>query len=66
MEIARGAEAILIKEGNKLIKKRLSKNYRIKEIDSKLIKSRTRRSKTIRKIKRWNKGHKHFKCRWKK
>ena len=42
MEIARGAEAILIKEGNKLIKKRLSKNYRIKEIDSKLIKSRTR------------------------
>lgn len=42
MEIARGAEAVLIKEGNNLIKKRLSKSYRIPEIDSKLLKTRTK------------------------
>jgi len=42
MEIGRGAEAVLIKEGNSLIKKRLSKGYRIKEIDSRLLKTRTK------------------------
>ena len=43
MEIARGAEAVLLHEGNKLIKRRISKGYRIKEIDEKIRKSRTRR-----------------------
>ena len=40
--IARGAEAILIKEGNYLIKERIRKSYRIDEIDIKLRKYRTR------------------------
>ena len=40
--IARGAEAILIKEGNYLIKERIKKSYRIDEIDFKLRKYRTR------------------------
>jgi len=42
MIIARGAEAVLRKEGNKLIKERVKKNYRLKEIDDKLRKLRTR------------------------
>lgn len=42
MIIAQGAEAILIKEGNFLVKERISKNYRIKEIDDKIRKLRTR------------------------
>ncbi|MFH1209213.1 MAG: KEOPS complex kinase/ATPase Bud32 [archaeon] len=42
MIIARGAEAILRKEGNKLIKERVKKSYRLKEIDDKLRKLRTR------------------------
>lgn len=41
--IARGAEAILLQENGKLIKRRIKKNYRLKEIDEKLRKSRTRR-----------------------
>lgn len=40
--IARGAEAILIREDGKIIKKRIKKGYRIKEIDEKLRKLRTR------------------------
>jgi Kae1-associated kinase Bud32 len=42
MEIGRGAEAILLKEGDKLIKHRIKKNYRIKEIDEELRKKRTK------------------------
>ncbi|MEK6922863.1 MAG: KEOPS complex kinase/ATPase Bud32 [Nanoarchaeota archaeon] len=42
-----GAEAILIKEKNKLIKNRIPKSYRIKEIDEKIRKSRTKREAKI-------------------
>ena len=38
----RGAEAILYEENGKLIKERISKGYRIKEIDDKVRKLRTR------------------------
>ncbi len=41
--ISKGAEAILYKNGNKLIKKRIKKGYRIKEIDEKLRRERTNR-----------------------
>lgn len=40
--IARGAEAVLIREDGKIIKKRIKKGYRIKEIDERLRKLRTR------------------------
>jgi TP53 regulating kinase-like protein len=40
--IAKGAEAVIIKEGRKIIKKRVKKNYRLKKIDEKLRKKRTR------------------------
>jgi Kae1-associated kinase Bud32 len=40
--IARGAEAILIKKNNKLIKKRIKKGYRIREIDETLRRRRTK------------------------
>ncbi len=40
--ISMGAEAILIRDGDKLIKRRISKGYRIKEIDKKIRKLRTR------------------------
>ena len=41
--IKQGAEAILYKEGNYLIKERIKKSYRIEDIDEKLRKFRTRR-----------------------
>lgn len=37
-----GAEAVIEKQENKIIKKRISKSYRIKEIDDKIRKLRTR------------------------
>lgn len=40
--IQRGAEAVIYLDGNKIIKERVSKGYRIKEIDEKLRKTRTR------------------------
>jgi len=40
--IGRGAEAILIRQDNKLLKKREKKSYRLDEIDVKLRKLRTR------------------------
>ncbi|MEM3405518.1 MAG: KEOPS complex kinase/ATPase Bud32 [Candidatus Pacearchaeota archaeon] len=40
--LARGAEAILIKKDNLLIKRRIKKSYRIPEIDERLRKLRTR------------------------
>lgn len=40
--INQGAEAIIEKKGNNIIKKRISKSYRIKEIDEKIRKLRTR------------------------
>ena len=45
--ICQGAEAILYQEKNKLIKERIPKTYRIKEIDDKLRKFRTRREGKI-------------------
>lgn len=47
MIIAQGAEAVLKKEGNLLIKERISKSYRISHIDNDLRKSRTRREAKI-------------------
>ena len=41
-QIAHGAEAILYKEGNRIIKNRVSKPYRLPQIDLKLRKERTR------------------------
>ncbi len=46
-EIARGAEAIILKEKSRIIKNRIPKNYRHKEIDEKLRTSRTKREATI-------------------
>ena len=52
MIISQGAEAILIREGDKLVKQRVSKGYRVKELDSKLIKTRTRQeAKLLEKVK---------------
>ena len=45
--IAQGAEAKLFLEGNKIIKNRFPKSYRIKEIDEKLRGFRTRREAKI-------------------
>ena len=41
--ICQGAEAILIKKGNILLKRRVKKGYRIPELDEKLRKRRTKR-----------------------
>jgi len=50
--IQQGAEAILVKKGKEVRKKRIKKGYRIKEIDEKLRKSRTKReAKLLKKIK---------------
>ncbi|MBL7059222.1 Kae1-associated serine/threonine protein kinase [Candidatus Pacearchaeota archaeon] len=40
--IQQGAEAIILKEKNNIIKKRIKKSYRIKELDEKIRKLRTR------------------------
>ena len=48
--IDRGAEAILIKEGQELVKKRVKKGYRHEKLDEKLRKKRTRWE--VRNIKR--------------
>jgi Kae1-associated kinase Bud32 len=42
MILAQGAEAIIEKKGNSVIKKRVSKGYRVKELDKEIIKLRTR------------------------
>ena len=42
MIIAQGAEAIIHKENNKIIKERIKKSYRIPELDNKIRKLRTR------------------------
>ncbi len=41
--IQQGAEAVLIRKGSLLLKKRVRKGYRIKELDEKIRKRRTRR-----------------------
>src|SRR3989344_2595552 len=49
--IAQGAEAKLFLEGNKIIKNRFPKSYRIKDIDEKLRGFRTRReAKVLQKL----------------
>ena len=45
--IGQGAEAKLFKNENKVIKDRIKKNYRIKEIDIKLRKSRTKQESNL-------------------
>ena len=51
--IAQGAEAVIRKENNEIVKERLSKGYRIKEIDDSLRKRRTRlEAKLIREARR--------------
>jgi Kae1-associated kinase Bud32 len=41
--IARGAEAVVIRDGNKIIKERIRKGYRIPELDKEIRKIRTQR-----------------------
>ncbi len=49
--IARGAEAVLIQDDGVLVKRRIQKNYRLKEIDDKLRKLRMRsEAKIIEKL----------------
>lgn len=43
MIIAKGAEAIISRKGNKIIKSRIKKSYRLPELDKKLRKQRTKR-----------------------
>src|SRR3989344_7552472 len=45
--IAQGAEAKIFKENNLVIKERIPKSYRIKELDDKIRKYRTRREINI-------------------
>lgn len=50
-EIARGAEAVLYEDKGRIIKHRLKKSYRVKEIDDELRKQRTRKeANLLRKI----------------
>ncbi len=50
-KIGSGAEAVLYQEGDKVLKDRVSKSYRLPEIDVKLRKARTRReAKVIEKL----------------
>lgn len=49
--IAQGAEAVLYRDGGVLVKDRVSKDYRLKEIDDKLRKRRTKREvKLLKKL----------------
>ena len=51
-QIAQGAEAKLYKKGNSVRKDRFQKTYRLKELDDKLRKSRTKReAKVLKKLK---------------
>ncbi|MFH1801705.1 MAG: KEOPS complex kinase/ATPase Bud32 [archaeon] len=45
--IAQGAEAVIIKEGDNIIKQRIKKSYRIPELDEKIRKQRTRSEKKL-------------------
>ncbi len=47
IKLAQGAEAVIFREGDKVIKERLSKGYRIPEIDESLRKFRTRREAKV-------------------
>src|SRR3989344_8738153 len=45
--IQQGAEAVLIKQGEVLLKRRVAKGYRYKELDDKLRRARTRKEAKI-------------------
>jgi TP53 regulating kinase and related kinases len=45
--ISKGAEAVIVKEGNLIIKNRIPKSYRIKELDEKIRKHRTKTEKKL-------------------
>ncbi|MFZ5955678.1 MAG: KEOPS complex kinase/ATPase Bud32 [Nanoarchaeota archaeon] len=45
--IARGAEAIIIKQEDKIIKQRIKKSYRLEQLDERLRKSRTKKESNI-------------------
>jgi len=47
MIIARGAEAVLSREGNSLVKERVKKGYRIPELDERIRRERTRREANL-------------------
>lgn len=50
IEVGRGAEAVIVKSGSVVQKKRLKKSYRLGEIDERLRRQRTRREAKILKI----------------
>ncbi|MBT4805755.1 serine/threonine protein kinase, partial [Candidatus Woesearchaeota archaeon] len=51
IKIAQGAEALIYKDNNKVIKERFSKKYRLPQIDESLRQFRTRReAKVLRKL----------------
>ncbi len=41
--LQQGAEAVILKEGNQIVKNRISKGYRHSELDKKIIKQRTKK-----------------------
>lgn len=45
--LSQGAEALLFKQGNTLLKQRVNKSYRIPELDKKLIKQRTKKESIL-------------------
>ena len=47
IRIAQGAEAIIYEDNNTIIKERVSKKYRVPQLDSRLIKSRTKKEAKI-------------------
>ena len=61
-KIAQGAEAIIYKDGNEIIKERLSKSYRLKHLDDSLRQFRTRReAKVLGKLEEFNFPAPHLK-----
>ena len=52
VEIARGAEAVIEKEEEIVRKSRITKNYRLKQIDEKLRKQRTRNEASLMRVAR--------------
>jgi len=55
IKIAQGAEAILYQDGSRVMKERLSKSYRLPQIDAALRKFRTRReAKVLNKLQEMN------------
>jgi TP53 regulating kinase and related kinases len=62
IKIAQGAEAVLFKDRGEVIKERLSKNYRLPQIDEALRKFRTRReAKVLGKLEEMNFPAPHLK-----